>query len=166
MNHLGSQTLNSRRQMGGLNFLLGVHLFFHFSCIVFNFILLYSFYCMCVCSQMLVYHCQKWRPEASSGAGPLLLPWMELRSDFGSKPFYFLSPLVNPDNIFKSPKIIAKAQSPYHRILKERGTLVCGHLWSLEIDTCHQLITGLILTVCAWQTFNSGIVGSYRTYQR
>lgn len=101
---LGSQTLNSRRQMGGLNFLLGVHLFFHFSCIVFNFIT------VCVhahrCSCTIAY---QWRPEASSGAGPLLLPWMELRSDFGSKPFYFLSPLVNPDNIFKSPKIIAKA---------------------------------------------------------
>lgn len=41
---------------------------------------------------------------------PLLLPWMELRpSDFGSKPFYLLSPLVNPENIFKAPKIIAKA---------------------------------------------------------
>lgn len=39
-----------------------------------------------------------------------LLPWMELRpSDFGSKSFYLLSPLVNPENIFKAPKIIAKA---------------------------------------------------------
>lgn len=104
MNHWVLRTLNSRRQMGGLNFLLGVYLFFHFSCIVFNFITVCVYTHRCLCT--IAY---QWRPEGSSGAGPLLLPWMELRSsNFGSKPFYFLSPLVNPENIFKSPKITAK----------------------------------------------------------